>query len=360
MTLFRKTILILIVALWPVLAAAQANIWFKQKEIDAGAFNEDLGPREFTFTYFNQGDEPLVITGVRTSCGCTVADYDREAVFPGDSAVIRATYDPAGRLGRFEKSIYVSSNGDIKKTELRIRGVVVGGEASVKNLYPEIHGPIALQKGTVLVGNVARPKVRTEFINAYNHSTDTIVPRIADVPAHLRVVVEPKSIPPGEQASFIIYFMSANSPEWGRIETPVTIFPDENAEPFELPVVATVVEDFTKLSDKDRANAPVAAISPERLIIEGLERDGESRQAILSVKNIGHSDLDIRRVYSDDPGISIALPKKLRVKKGKHIEIPLTITPSELPGELLDARVTVITNDPAHPTQTVRIVGELK
>ena len=47
-----------------------------------------------------------------------------------------------------------------------------------------------------------------------------------------------------------------------------------------------------------------------------------------------------------------------RVKKGKQAEATITVDPGALPGAMLNARISVITNDPANPVQTIRVVGE--
>lgn len=340
--------------------SAEPLISFEETELDAGAFSEDSGSKEFIFRFTNAGDSTLVITGLRTSCGCTVANYDRQPVAPGESREIHAVYDPTGRLGRFEKSIYVTSNAEPRKTELRIKGVVVGGKESVRRLYPEGNETLALQKGTALAGNVNRGRTATMFVNAYNQSTDTLVPSVEDVPPYIRVIVEPQEIPPGEQGTFIIYFTSSNAPDWGRVETTLSIHPTPGGDVIELPVVANVVEDFSKLSDSERLKAAVATVSPERLVVEKLTVPGEPREVYFSVKNTGRTPLEIRRIYSEDAGISVETPKKAKIKPGKSLRIPVVITPDKLPGALLNGIVTIITNSPSNSVETLRIVGEIE
>lgn len=49
-----------------------------------------------------------------------------------------------------------------------------------------------------------------------------------------------------------------------------------------------------------------------------------------------------------------------KVKKGKTTEVTITVDPSKLPGDLLNARIQVITNDPENPIVIVRAVGEVR
>lgn len=77
---------------------------------------------EFSFT--NRGDVPLVLTGVRSSCGCTVPEWSKEPIIPGQSGVIKVKYDTR-RLGAINKSIVVNSNAINSTVILRITGTVV-------------------------------------------------------------------------------------------------------------------------------------------------------------------------------------------------------------------------------------------
>ena len=48
------------------------------------------------------------------------------------------------------------------------------------------------------------------------------------------------------------------------------------------------------------------------------------------------------------------------MKRGKRNEVTVTVDPAAITGDLVNARLTVITNDPLHPTHTVRVVGIIK
>ena len=341
-----------------ICATARPEITWRETFHNFGAFNEDAGTARTTFRYVNTGDEPLIVIGARTTCGCTLADYSRSPLAPGDSAAITVEYDPAGRPGRFEKGIIVDTNTEPRRTRLTIKGTVVGGEATVRAQYPVGHGPLALRNATALVGDVVKGHMKTIFINAYNRSNDTISPQIGPLPPYIHVSLEPASIPPGEQASFIVYFRSDKCDVWGLTETPVAITPAPGADPFELPVVASVVEDFSALTDRQREKAPVIDFSPRRIEIPELPPPGTPAEASLRSTNRGRSPLEIRRIYSPDPGIHAATPRKTTVKPGKHIDVAITVDTGRLPGENLNARITVISNDPTNPVENIRLTGE--
>lgn len=81
----------------------------------------EIAKYEFKFT--NTGAEPLVLTNVQASCGCTTPKWPREPLAPGQSAVISAEYNSNGRPGSFTKNIFVKSNGG--DVTLTISGMVV-------------------------------------------------------------------------------------------------------------------------------------------------------------------------------------------------------------------------------------------
>ncbi len=80
------------------------------------------GNCEFKFT--NTGKEPLILTNVRSSCGCTVPKWPREPILPGQSEIINVEYK-TNRIGRINKTITVQSNAKTSAVVLRIQGQVM-------------------------------------------------------------------------------------------------------------------------------------------------------------------------------------------------------------------------------------------
>lgn len=94
------------------------------------------------FEITNTGTEPLIITGAKGSCGCTVPEWPKTPIKPGESAVIKVKYDTK-RPGAINKSVTVTSDATNEPTKiLRIKGnveVVEGTGAPVKT---EGGGPV--------------------------------------------------------------------------------------------------------------------------------------------------------------------------------------------------------------------------
>ena len=87
--------------------------------------NEADGPATHVFKVTNEGETPLVVTKVVTSCGCTSPDWTKEPIATGKNGEIKVTFDPTGRPGPFAKTISVYSNGKSGSLVLTIKGTVV-------------------------------------------------------------------------------------------------------------------------------------------------------------------------------------------------------------------------------------------
>lgn len=76
------------------------------------------------FKFQNTGSLPLVIVSATGSCGCTVADYTRGEIFPGEFGEVTATYN-AAKVGTFNKTVTVNANTGTGPITLKIKGEVV-------------------------------------------------------------------------------------------------------------------------------------------------------------------------------------------------------------------------------------------
>jgi hypothetical protein len=91
-------------------------------------------PGECEFTFKNTGKEPLVLSNVYSSCGCTVPDWPKDPIMPGKTSSIKVKYSTS-RVGGINKTITVQSNAEVNsKVELRITGTVKKKEEAE---YPE-------------------------------------------------------------------------------------------------------------------------------------------------------------------------------------------------------------------------------
>jgi hypothetical protein len=86
---------------------------------DFGNINQD-SENQHTFTFTNTGDKPLIIETATGSCGCTVPEFPRKPIAPGESSEIKVMYKPGKQKGLQNKSITVIANTQPKDTRLNI------------------------------------------------------------------------------------------------------------------------------------------------------------------------------------------------------------------------------------------------
>lgn len=103
-------------------ASAQAVITFQKTTHDFGHFTEDK-PVSYKFVFENTGNEPLVIQQAISSCGCTVANFTKSPIKPGDKGEINVTYNGKGKMpGRFKKVITIRTNASDSLARIYITG----------------------------------------------------------------------------------------------------------------------------------------------------------------------------------------------------------------------------------------------
>ena len=125
----KKLIVVALISLIGYTSSAQAKISFKNETVDYGKIAKGSdGVRVFEFT--NTGDAELVVTNVKSSCGCTVPKKPEGPIAPGASGSIEVKYD-TNRVGPIRKTVTVYSNADEPIKALKIKGEVLNADKSI-------------------------------------------------------------------------------------------------------------------------------------------------------------------------------------------------------------------------------------
>ena len=99
------------------------TIGFDAMSIDFGLIDEGTVV-ERVFTFSNTGTEPLVLSDVRGSCGCTVPSWPRHPIMPGEKASLTVTFNSANKVGRRNQKVTIEANTDPAQTFLTLQGEV--------------------------------------------------------------------------------------------------------------------------------------------------------------------------------------------------------------------------------------------
>lgn len=158
---------------------------------------------EFVFT--NEGDAPLLIQRVVTSCGCTAALASKDEIGPGKEGRIKATFDTTGYAGKVLKYIYVESNdAGTRRRELTI-------EAEVE-VQPQAR--IELDRYNIDLGLSLEGEAMSAGVNIKNAGELELKVEIADPEFSFRVDGKPAAFPiklrTGQSVSVEILFPVQN------------------------------------------------------------------------------------------------------------------------------------------------------
>jgi hypothetical protein len=86
-----------------------ADFTFEETEFDFGTIGQgDVVKHSFKFT--NTGDAPLMISDIKTTCGCTTPQYTKDPVGPGESGEILVQFNSAGKAGVINKRVTIYAN----------------------------------------------------------------------------------------------------------------------------------------------------------------------------------------------------------------------------------------------------------
>src|SRR5690606_37862902 len=107
------------------LAPGEAPVFkFVKETFDFGEITE--GEKvSYDFKFTNTGESPLIITSATATCGCTVPEYPKEPIAPGEEGVIKVVYNSANNLGMQNKVVTITANTIPEITQVNILGNVV-------------------------------------------------------------------------------------------------------------------------------------------------------------------------------------------------------------------------------------------
>ena len=98
-------------------------IQFNKSEHDFGEIINGT-PVETVFTYKNTGESPLVITDVKSSCGCTIPkDWSREPLAPGEEGKFTVKFNGKGN-NKISKAITVTANTEKGREVVKISAFI--------------------------------------------------------------------------------------------------------------------------------------------------------------------------------------------------------------------------------------------
>lgn len=312
-------------------------------------------PVTATFTVKNEGNKPLVISKVTTSCACTVADWTKTPIAPGQTGVITSTFDSKA-LGRFQKSVGIYSNASTKPIYLSLRGEVTADPKNYTVTHPFQIGAIRLDKEALEFDDANKGEKPFVELLVANTSDKVYSPVLMHLPPYLKAEATPEKLGRGRAGKIKVTLDTDKLPKFGL--TTATVYlsrfmgdkvSDENA----IPVSAILLPDFSNLTQQQRLNPPAIELSTTELTFVPLAENEKKSQNVV-VKNTGKSNLEIIDLQVFNSALGVQLKKRV-LKPGASAKLKITAYGKYLKQVKGQPRVLLITNDPNCPKLIVKV-----
>lgn len=98
---------------------------FVSKEHDFGIIKPGTKVN-YTFKFENTGENDLIISEVKGTCGCTVPEYSKQPIKPGQDGKIKVSFDSAGKSGKVSKGVIIKANTPNGVEQLTITATIIG------------------------------------------------------------------------------------------------------------------------------------------------------------------------------------------------------------------------------------------
>ena len=322
-------LLVLLLSGYIVSAQEKGKFEFVEETHDFGDVKEEDGPITYQFEFTNTGTTPLIISTVKASCGCTTPGWSKEPVMPGKKGFVKAQYNPLNRPGAFKKSLTITSNGENPREVLYIQGNVI---PKVKTLEEELRvkiGALRMKNKTVNMGRVTTEKEVMRKIEVYNDS-DSVLSFTGNflAPEFIKLSFEPATLEPKAKGEIKINFNPNFKDNLGFQNYNVKFFTDES-------------------DDQEKELNVMGKISKNTV-----------KETQFTLTNGGKNSLNIRKVMSNCNCV-IAQLRDYDVKPGESTTLTAKFDSQGRRGNQLKT-ITIYSNDPAAPTQTVSIKAQVE
>ncbi|MBR9859633.1 DUF1573 domain-containing protein [bacterium] len=354
--MFRNLAFILTLGLYFAASAQEVSIKdieFDKSDIDFGTIPAEGGNVDAVYTLVNKGSVDFKISDIEVACGCTHPEVSKKLVKPGDTAIIKAQFNPFGMVGTVEKWIRVNGNfNDALYKELRFQAEITSRVGSIENMqkkyYRGQYGYLVMYQQHMNFGNLVQDDMARDSIPLFNDGYhDIVISEITDLPPFLQVEQLPITIKPQETKS--LYFtlnasgVDTIGPLYGEMKVKTN---DRFYSTKSISYGVTIglnFEDWGRWKKRRAAQFHVE----NKTINLGNMKSGEVREADIVVTNTGKNPLIIYRVDTD---CSCAVLKNIQgtIAPGDSVTARVKFDSLYKKGKQTKA-VTIYTNDPNQP-----------
>ena len=175
---------------------------FDTCRLSVGTLNEEDQPRTVSFRFRNVSQQPLTLTKVTTSCGCTGAVFSKKPLAPQEESRIELTFHPKNRPGTVdaEALVYTNLSNQSPVARLSLTGYVKAGDEW--SHLPQSMGHLRLTQKQVEFQ--LSEKTKKQRIACANSGEQPLKLKAMLLPAGLTLHTEPEVIQPGQEGDLVI------------------------------------------------------------------------------------------------------------------------------------------------------------
>jgi len=356
----RLLVCILLGLIWGLNVQAQdgAKIKFEETTHQFGEV-EKGAPAEYAFVFTNTSDEPITLTRVKASCGCTTPAWTREPVAPGETGEIKVKYN-TNRVGPFTKTVTVNYGEEGERPiVLYIKGKVNSTESAdpkMASVYKRPMGNLAFDELIQNLGTLDSDKEATVSFQVRNSGHMPISIKVdAEENPELQVSFPGGQLTPGQTGVIRVTAIGERFAEPGAFTKRITLSTNDQAMPQKTLTVNGTL-------NKVYSEAELAAMP--NIEFETIEYDagkiisGEKVTYAYKFTNTGQDDLIVESVKASC-GCTATAPKDKIVKGGESSEIVATFNSQGRRG-MQQKSITVRTNDPDNGVVVLRLKAEVE
>ena len=339
--------------------AQKAKFAFEEETFDFGTIKEENGAVDHKFVFTNTGDSPLVIQGVRASCGCTTPAWTKDPVPPGEKGFITAKYNPKNRPGSFRKSLTITSNAVPTSKVIYIKGMVESKPKLASDVYRYKIGDLRFRYQTMNMGKVTTEKPLIRTFDIYNDGDkDLTFSEKVLKPDHITVSFQPNILAPKAKGKLIVSYNGKMKGDYGYVSDAIRIYTDESEEAEKsLRVIATIEEYFPPMTQEQLAQAPKLEFE-ETTYDFGSVKKNMTFTTEFNFTNSGKSALNIRAL-KPNCGCTISKLEKYDYAPGESGTLKVEFDSTGRRGSQHKS-IVIFSNDPSAPTQRLTIKAKIQ
>lgn len=362
----KKLVFTMTMLLTLAVAVAQPKIAFDTTVHNFGDIREEGGKVTARFTFKNVGDSDLILTQVKPGCGCTAANYTRDAVAPGQTGFIDATYDPWGRPNSFHKNIKVTTNEPNLTSPhlIFIKGNVIKRPPTKYELAGykmQSRGEVKIKRNS-LSADLKNTESQLDTIYIRNFYEDGRAIEVSiEAPAYIQEVYRSfgQTLPAGVDGKIAVKYDAALRNDWGNLKDRFVIITNDTLEPRKyIYYNVNLTEDFSHMTGKELERAPIFNIDKQVFQFDSLERNASVSQTF-KITNTGRTPLILRKIQPSLYPITYTITTTT-IEPGAYAELVLTYTAKNNRRGKQNLTVDIVTNDPTHPKVILKVEGNIK